>query len=329
MRTFSMVCINLGRLAGITVLLASWQASATLAQQLGEVKNRAGANRQVVGRDTPGERPALSAATVQDASNPNSQSRLRTASALVLGPKRSITDARKLFEKSARRGSASAQVNLGVMYAYGWGVPQNLGAALYWLKAGAEQGSARGRMNLGILYMEGLGVKQDYAEALQYFRMASEGGDAGAMVDLGFMSDSGLGVPVDHAVAAKWYRKAAERGNPMGQNNLADMYLRGEGVAENDALALAWFRKAADGGNTGARIKLGYMYATGRGTPKDLEAAYVWILAASLCGDRRGDAYLPELEAQLTAGQLERGKRRAGELQATPASSAEETAFVQ
>jgi hypothetical protein len=92
MRTFSRACINLGRLAGITVLLASWQVSATLAQQLGEAENRAAEDCQVVRKC-----PVSSAAMVQDASNPNSQSRLRIAPALVLGPKRSITDARKVF----------------------------------------------------------------------------------------------------------------------------------------------------------------------------------------------------------------------------------------
>jgi TPR repeat protein len=247
---------------------------------------------------------------------------------LVHGPGRANSDFRKRFEKSAREGDVSAQLNLGVIYACGWGTPQNYGTALYWLTAAAKQGSTRANTNLGILYLKGLGVKQDYPEALRYFRTAAEDGDAGSMINLGYMNDAGLGTPLDRTAAASWYRKAAEKGDPLGQNNLADLYFRGEGLPQRDDLALAWFQKAAANGNTAARIKLGYMYATGRATQRDAESAYAWLLAASLAGDRRGVDYLSPLEAQLSPGQLERAKHRAKELQATPRSSPAEEASV-
>ena len=232
MEAFCRACITIGRLALITVLSATSLVSTGLAQHAVPKNAASGADCQF-GSSTRGTRfvtdecPLPTTVAVEDTGNPYEQNQLGIASALVLGPGRSITDARKWFEKSARQGYAPAQVNLGVLYAYGWGTAQNFGAALYWLKAGADQGSARGKTNLGILYLKGWGVKQDYEEALQYFRSAAKGGDAGAMVNLGFMSDSGLGIPVDHAEAAEWYRKAAERGDPLGQNNLADLYLRG------------------------------------------------------------------------------------------------------
>ena len=249
-------------------------------------------------------------------------------SALVLGPGRSITDARKWFEKAARNGYAPAQMNLAILYLNGWGTQQNYGTALYWLKAAAEQHNARAYSNLGILYLKGWGVRQDYTEALRYSRLAAEAGETGAMVNLGYMYDGGLGIPLDHAVAAEWYRNAAERGDPLGQNNLADLYLRGEGVAQSDELALTWFKKAAAHGNTGARIKLGYMYANGRAIPKDPETAYTWILAASMAGDQRGQEFLRLLEPQLSAEQLAHARKRAADLQASPQLASVETAFV-
>ena len=162
--------------------------------------------QQLVSRDSVGETARSGQAFAEN--------QLGIESALVLGPGKTIRDARKWFEKSAGQGYAPAQVNLAVLYC------------------------AVGKL----------------AEAAMHFRFAAEHGETGAMVDLGFLNDSGLGMAVDKTEAAKWYRLAAERGDALGQNNLADLYLRGEGLAQSDASAKEWFEKAADQGNTGARI---------------------------------------------------------------------------
>jgi len=248
--------------------------------------------------------------------------------ALVLGPGRSLKDARKCFERGAREGYAPAQVNLAVMNVYGLGMPQNYGAALYWLKSAAESRNPQAYTNLGILYLKGWGVQQNYAEARKYFELAAEAGDTGAMVNLGYLADGGLGSAVDHKAAAEYYRHAAERGDALGQNNLADLYLRGEGVAQSDAQAFAWFEKAAEQGNTGARIKLGFMYANGRATKRDEETAYAYILAASIAGDARGVEYVRAIGAKLSAEQLESATKRAKAMQVAPVIPREEMAFV-
>src|SRR4029077_13395887 len=126
MEPFCRTCIIIGRLAFFVVLLVTCLVSTSLAQQ-------------AVTRN------AAATVAVADSGNPYEQNQLGITSALVLGPGRSIADARKWFQKSARQGYAPAQVNLGVLYANGWGTPQNFGAALYWLKAGADQGSARAK----------------------------------------------------------------------------------------------------------------------------------------------------------------------------------------
>jgi uncharacterized protein len=334
MRAFDSAYSPLRRQAVLAVILYSCYFPAVSAQQTlsGE------SVREATGSGEPSERRSRLDTTecnletvlaVANAGESYEQNQPGIASVLVRGPGRTNSDFRKRFEKSAREGDVSAQLNLGVIYACGWGTSQNYGAALYWLKAAAKQGSTRANTNLGILYLKGLGVKQDFPEALRYFRAAAEAGDAKSMINLGYMNDAGLGVPLDRTAAASWYRRAAEKGDPLGQNNLADLYLRGEGLPQRDDLALAWFQKAAANGNTAARIKLGYMYATGRATQTDAESAYAWLLAAALAGDRRGVDYLPALEAQLRPGQLERAKHRAKELQATPKDSPVEVTFDQ
>jgi TPR repeat protein len=276
--------------------------------------------------------PGMDSARIHDSTgNPDQnhdQDAMSSGSGLVLAPGKSIQDARKTFERAARRGNTDAEVNLGLFYFYGWGTPQNFGTGLYWLKSAADHGNSRASTNLGLIYWQGWGVRRDYAEALRYFRKAADLGDTGAMVDLGYMNDYGIGTPPDHSAAAEWYRRGAERGDPLAQNNLADLYLRGEGVAQNDALAFAWFQKAALQGNTGARIKLGFLYANGRATRKDPETAYAWILAAAIAGDQRGQSYLAALEVQLSADQIASAKRHARELQLSPSARLSEVACV-
>jgi TPR repeat protein len=273
-----------------------------------------------------------SAPTPNPVENPNTNHDRYTMNnllGLVLAPGQSIQSVRKSFETAARRGNTDAEVNLAILYFYGWGTRQNFGTGLYWLKSAADQGNSRACANLGLIYWKGWGVRADYAEALNYFHKAADLGDTGAMVDLGYMNDYGVGTSPDHSAAAEWYRRGAERGDPLAQNNLADLYLRGEGVPQSDALAFAWFQKAALQGNTGARIKLGFLYANGRATGKDAETAYAWIQAAAIAGDERGQSYIAALEAQLSPDQIARAKRRAQELQPSLAAHPNEVAFVQ
>ena len=91
------------------------------------------------------------------------------------------------------------------------------------LRSLAEQGNATAQFNLGVLYANGQGVPQDYQEALKWYRKAAEQGDADAQYNLGLLYDSGRGVPQNSEEAAKWYRKAAKQGHAGAQYNLGVM----------------------------------------------------------------------------------------------------------
>ena len=106
------------------------------------------------------------------------QNQIGIASVLAIGPGYSIPEALRWFQKAAQNGYAPAQVNLAVMYANGWGAPQNYGVALQWLRAASEQHYARADYNLGIFYMQGTGVRRDYNEALRWFQKAAAAGDS-------------------------------------------------------------------------------------------------------------------------------------------------------
>ena len=84
----------------------------------------------------------------------------------------------------------------------------------------AQQGDPEAQFDLGLMYHFGYGVPQDYQEAIKWFRKAAEQGLVASQFNLGIMYDKGYGVPQDHKKAVKWYRKAAEQGYASAQSNL-------------------------------------------------------------------------------------------------------------
>ena len=83
------------------------------------------------------------------------------------------TQAARLFRPFAEQGVASAQFNLGMMYAKGQGVPQDYQAALKWFHKAAEQGDASAQNNLGLMYERGRGVRQDFVLAHMWSSVAA------------------------------------------------------------------------------------------------------------------------------------------------------------
>ena len=74
-------------------------------------------------------------------------------------------------QRRAEQGDASAQINLGVMYATARGVPQDDAEAVRWFRLAAEQGHATDQYNLGFRYDAGEGVPQDYVSAHMWLNL--------------------------------------------------------------------------------------------------------------------------------------------------------------
>ena len=100
----------------------------------------------------------------------------------------------------------------------------------------ANQGNASAQVNLGVMYRNGQGVPQDDVQAVKWTRLAADQGNASAQVNLGLMYRNGQGVPQDDAQAVKWYRLAADQGYKPAQLALGLMYENGRGVRQNDGL---------------------------------------------------------------------------------------------
>ena len=123
--------------------------------------------------------------------------------------------------KAAERGKATAQNNLGLLYATGTGIPKDEAAAVGWFqKSAGLQGNPEAQNNLGS------------------FPCRREGRPRGM-----------------ETVAAGWFQKSAEQGNPEAQNNLAILHASGAGVPKDEIRAYAWFNLAAAKGKREAAAK--------------------------------------------------------------------------
>ena len=227
----------------------------------------------------------------------------------------------------AEQGEAHAQYNLGVMYDYGEGVPENNAEAIKWYRLAAEQGNANAQShlfeetkvlaekgeafaqyNLGVMYENGKGVPENDADAVKWYRLAAEQGRARAQNNLGVMYENGEGVHENDVEAIKWFRLAAEKYNASAQFNLGNMYDYGEGVPENNAEAVKWYRLAAEQGNANAQSHLGVMYFNGDGVQQNDIKAYVWwsVAAAQERKDAKNNRDI--VLERLTANQRVKGR---------------------
>jgi localization factor PodJL len=67
-----------------------------------------------------------------------------------------------------------------VLDADGGGHGANYRSAAQWFRNAAERGVADSQFNLGILYARGIGVQQDLAESFKWFSLAAAQGDVDA-----------------------------------------------------------------------------------------------------------------------------------------------------
>lgn len=129
-------------------------------------------------------------------------------------------------------------------------------AAFKILEPLAKKGDATAQHNIAVLYQDGLGTKADAKQALYWYEKAAAQGEPEAQFMAGLMYSDGTGTAQDYKKAAYWYAKAAQKGHAEAQNNLAARYATGTGVPRDMAKAKYWYGKAAAQGNKQAAYTL-------------------------------------------------------------------------
>lgn len=82
----------------------------------------------------------------------------------------------RLTRPLADQGDRYAQFYLGLMYEYGWGVPQDYEQAVTWYREAGNQGLAEAQNNLGGMYFGGKGVPLDNVHAYMWYNLSAAQG---------------------------------------------------------------------------------------------------------------------------------------------------------
>jgi TPR repeat protein len=190
--------------------------------------------------------------------------------------------------KNASRSSRRAMYQLGRAYAANRQVPEAVAA---WRKA-IDKGSTSAMVELGVLYATGAGVAKDEAQARTLFERAAEAGNPRGVTNLAAVSG---GASSDPARARELLAKAAES-NAEAQYQLGLMMADGTGGPKDDAGARALFEKAASQNHPGALERMGAFTQEGRGGPKDSSAAKAYYERAAALGDEDAKKALKRIE---------------------------------
>ena len=125
-------------------------------------------------------------------------------------PSDAIPPALADLHQRASAGDASAQLELGLHYVTGTGIPPDEQAALRWIRKAAAQGHAAALFELGSYYI--LEPHRDFERAAGLLRQSALQGFAPAQSSLAVLYLVGQGVPKDRIEAYAWLGLAAEQG---------------------------------------------------------------------------------------------------------------------
>ncbi|HUN99416.1 MAG TPA: tetratricopeptide repeat protein [Bradyrhizobium sp.] len=190
----------------------------------------------------------------------------------------------------AGRSSRRALFELGRAYAAN---KQPREATTAWRKA-ADKGSTSAMVELGVLYATGAGVAKDDEQARKLFERAAQGGNPRGVSNLAALSGAD-GAPSDPVKAREMLSKAAET-NAEAQYQLGLMLANGTGGPKDDAGARSLFEKAAAQNHPGALEQMGEFSEEGRGGPKDSAAAKAYYQKAADLGNEDAKKALKRMQ---------------------------------
>ena len=100
----------------------------------------------------------------------------------------------------------------------------------------------RAQLNLGLMYSKGHGVPQDYKEAVRLYRLSAEQGLAEAQSNLGVMYDKEQGVPQDYVSAHMWMNLSGSNGHKdaVTNRNIVEKKMSKQKIEKAQELARNW-----------------------------------------------------------------------------------------
>lgn len=133
------------------------------------------------------------------------------------------------YQRSAERGLASAQFQLGKYYETGQQTPSDTKEAMRWYRSAAEQGYADAQYYLGMLYYYGIGIDREKVLAKSLMEASASQGHASAKRMLSRVSDDTL--PDPESMAVWWLMRSGQSQDGLALRHLGSLYELGRGVS--------------------------------------------------------------------------------------------------
>ncbi|MDA3873693.1 MAG: tetratricopeptide repeat protein, partial [Kiritimatiellae bacterium] len=181
----------------------------------------------------------------------------------------------------------------------------------------ARLGNRIAKNNLGMFYARGDGVEQDLERAYDWLQRAEKGARTGnTHYNLGYMFYSGKGVPQDDEQARYYFEQSAERDFPLAHWYLGEIYRLGRGVEVAPEKAFHHYWQAAMLGQGPGFRSTGWCYWTGEGVERDPVKAYALTLLSVTYSGAFPYTELMEMAAEMAPHQIERAEHLSKELSA-------------
>lgn len=206
----------------------------------------------------------------------------------------SSSETLEITKKKALQGSIDDQFSLHIRYIDGYGVPQDVKEAMFWMEKAATNGHREAQMLLGCMYETGINVKQNYEKARHWHGKAAEGDHPHSLYTIGKYYWLGLGVIKNDSKAIEYFTKSAELKNLDAAFNLGSIYLEGfDTILPDQQKARQYLTQAAEGGIRDAQVLLAKQFFFGYGSiNQDLDQARHWFLMAAKDGDMIAQYYV-------------------------------------
>ena len=236
-------------------------------------------------------------------------------------------EAKKIFQIAQYGDDPKSMSELGVMYAAGRGVVQDIELAIAWFHSSMAHDYSEAYFNLGFAYETGQGVNQNLSEAVSMYELAASTGSTNAKYYLARLIEKNQFQQKKSAI--NLYESAAIEGHLLAQLRLAEYFkslndpdvtlqakLKQSIILEEEkscylyayqnknrknsphlVKAFKYFLMAATQNDSNSLCQVGLMAAQGLGTEQNFEQAAHWFELAAKQGNAQAQFNLGFLYA--------------------------------
>jgi uncharacterized protein len=198
-------------------------------------------------------------------------------------------------EKSAEKGNAASQTNMGDAHSEGKYARKDDALASAWYAKAAAQNDVVAIYNLSIRYYQGTGVVKDLRKATELAAQAAELKHAPSMMNLSAFYAQGLGVEKDIKKAHEWVMQALALDYLPAITQAGYNFKNGNGVSKDAKKSCELFVKGGDGGDVNAMFQAGACYFNGAPSwDQNKNTAKMWFRRAADKGHQDAKAVLQD-----------------------------------